>query len=65
MRHQKEPEMAGAVPAFGVLDMPEGTRPIDALAGVSPGLWLLAPAGLLGRVTERGKRVIIFGGTTA
>ena len=57
--------MAGAVPAFGVLDMPEGMRPIDALAGVSPGLWLLAPAGLLGHVTERGKRVIIFGGMTA
>lgn len=49
---------------MGTLDIHPGQRPLDALLGVEPGIWLLAmPAlvgGLLGRVTLGGRREIMF-----
>ena len=53
----------------GVLDIPRGVRPLDVLKQASPGLWLMVcdvtSEGLLGRVTARGKREILFEGATA
>lgn len=58
--------LASAQDSFaGVLDIPRGLRPLDVLQGATPGLWLLVcevtQQGLLGRVTARGKREILFG----
>lgn len=53
----------------GVLDIPRGVRPLDVLERATPGLWLLicdvSREGLIGRVTARGKREILFGGAAA
>jgi hypothetical protein len=49
---------------MGTLDLHPGQRPLDALMGAEPGIWLLStPAlvgGLLGRVTLGGRREIMF-----
>lgn len=50
----------------GMLEVPPGTRPIDALRGSGPGLWfLIDPAlngpGYLGRVSRQGECEIIYG----
>jgi len=49
---------------MGTLDVHPGQRPLDALLGVEPGIWLLASptldGGLLGRVTHNGRREIMF-----
>lgn len=51
-------------PFMGTLDIRPGQRPLDALLGAGPGIWLLeTPAlagGLLGRVTPGGRREIMF-----
>lgn len=49
---------------MGTLNVPPGQRPLDALLGAEPGIWLLTtPAldgGLLGRVSHSGRREIMF-----
>ncbi|MBT9463110.1 hypothetical protein [Hydrogenophaga sp.] len=49
---------------MGTLSVCPGQRPIDALLGVEPGIWLLESptldGGLLGRVTLSGRREIMF-----
>jgi len=49
---------------MGTLDVHPGQRPLDALLGAEPGIWLLTtPAlhgGLLGRVSHSGRREIMF-----
>lgn len=49
---------------MGTLDVRPGQRPLDALLGAEPGIWLLASptldGGLLGRVTHNGRREIMF-----
>ncbi|MES2886951.1 MAG: hypothetical protein V4739_02965 [Pseudomonadota bacterium] len=49
---------------MGTLSVCPGQRPIDALLGVEPGIWLLESptldGGLLGRVTLGGRREIMF-----
>ncbi|MDP3835029.1 MAG: hypothetical protein Q8Q82_13790 [Hydrogenophaga sp.] len=59
--------VSAAQDAFaGVLDIPSGMRPIDVLQNATPGLWLMicdrTQEGMLGRVTARGKREILYGG---
>ena len=50
----------------GMVEVPPGTRPIDALRGSGPGLWFLIDPGLngpgfLGRVSRQGECEIIYG----
>lgn len=49
---------------MGTLNVNPGQRPLDALMGAEPGIWLLASptldGGLLGRVTPGGRREIMF-----
>lgn len=51
-------------PFMGTLHVSPGQRPLDALLGVEPGIWLLASpvlhGGLFGRVTPGGRREIMF-----
>lgn len=61
-----EAAQAGAAQTLmGSIEVPRGVRPIDALAGASPGLWLLVDQfcdwGALGRVTPGGRRTVVYG----
>lgn len=51
---------------MGLLELEAGQRPIDALEGAKPGLWFITDAslnaGFMGRVSQSGKRTIVFGG---
>ena len=63
-----EAAQAGAAQTLmGSIEVPRGVRPIDALAGASPGLWLLVDQfcdwGALGRVTPGGRRTVAYGGS--